>query len=300
MRGARYAALRLESQDCRDHLQCIATEAGKSLGKDKRSEFCEALRGRAKRDNAKIVVHTRVAADTTNPSEHVYFLNLANDAGEIVRITPHGWYVEHNTTIAFLPDLGALPTPIQPENHKEAYEIVSHFLVEQGVAPDTVMLVIAALLEWLRPGTAYPILDILGPAGGGKTALASSIVALIDPTKSGKLTDASLEEEQLAALAQSAHIHKRCKGLGNSGDDVGDSLLVVWALPSLAASMIASSRLVSGAPFLSSSKMNRRSSRRMFFKTRLRGPSSPPDTRIGLGHALRRQCHSVRLLARLA
>lgn len=205
--GPRYVALRLDGQEFRDFCQTRAIETqGRPLGRDTIAAFVEALRGRAVRDGVRCTVYTRVALETSEAGESTYFLDLANDAGEMVRISARGWTIEHNDHVAFLANAGPLPHPVEPADVDQSYHIVRDFLVEHGVARDLALVLTVAVLEWMRPNTAYPVLDIIGPAGGGKTALARALVSLLDPTKSGKLAEVKLEEEHLGAISQSAHV----------------------------------------------------------------------------------------------
>lgn len=204
--GGRLVALRLESQSTRDFLQAtVADVIGKPLGKETLTAELERMRGKARIAGSRVKVAVRVSSEVVDGATR-HYLNLANPDGEMVEIAANGWRVVHNDHVAFIDGVGQLPRPAKPSNLVAGYELVCDFLARAGVPEHIHLIVVAVLIEWLRDSTAYPILDIIGPAGGGKTSLALALVSLIDPPLSGKLAEAKAEDEHIGALAQVAHV----------------------------------------------------------------------------------------------
>lgn len=205
--GNRYEAIPLRSKRCRSLFQDKANEiSGKPIGKETLNGLIEVLEGQAIKSGKRIRVSTRVTHKKEIGSSAIHFLNLATENGEIVRVDKSGWSVIKNIDIPFEPDMGAMPHPIQPTDLSEAKTIVGKYLIGAGVDETRIMLVIAVLVEYLRDNTAYPILEILGPAGSQKTSLVTKIVAIIDPSLSGKLVSINIDEEHIRAAARSMHI----------------------------------------------------------------------------------------------
>lgn len=205
--GMKLTPYRLDGQEFRDFCQRIAVETtGKPLGKDAVTALVEVLRSQATHAGVRVQVHVRIAVLNRPEGSQIYVLDLMNEAGEIVLIGSNGWKVAHNQKIAFLGGGGALPLPVQPQCLEVAYRIVSEFLNRVGVPPDHVLILVALLCDWLRADTPHPVLNITGAAGGGKSSLARTIISLLDPTASGKLPETKIEEEHIAASAQSRHL----------------------------------------------------------------------------------------------
>lgn len=204
--GNRLAALRLESQSTRDYLQAMVADViGKPLGKETLAAELERIRGKARIAGGTVKVAVRVSSEVVDGTIR-HYLNLANPDGEMVEIAANGWRVVHNDHVAFIDGAGQLPLPAKPSNLEAGYELICDFLARAGVPVHMHLIVVAVLVEWLRDTTAYPILDIVGPARGGKTSLALALVFLIDPPLSGKLAEAKAEDEHIGALAQVAHV----------------------------------------------------------------------------------------------
>lgn len=206
--GERFVPMRLDSQDFRDFAQGKASATGgKPLGKDAITSLIEVLRAGAMQTGAKVEVHVRVATQVSTGGTRCYLIDLSSHAGEIVLVSPKGWKVFHNNGwCAFLGGGGTLPIPQKPTGVDDAYEIVRDFLEQSGVPVDLVFIVLVAMCDWLRADTPHPVLNIIGAAGSGKSSLARAIISIIDPSQSGKLPEMRIEEEHIAASAQSRHI----------------------------------------------------------------------------------------------
>lgn len=89
-----------------------------------------------------------------------------------------------------------------------AWNYVLGFLDALGVPPDSSPLVAVLLACWMvERGGAYPVLELLGSAGSGKTTAAHTLGMVVDPRASGLLlTPTAWSMEKLAPIAQSTPI----------------------------------------------------------------------------------------------
>ncbi|NMG56871.1 hypothetical protein [Aromatoleum aromaticum] len=65
--------------------------------------------------------------------------------------------------------------------------------------------VVAAVVEYLRADSPHPILELVGPEGSGKTAVAQAIKTAIDPFD-GQAPSAGQEERDIIAAVQGSHV----------------------------------------------------------------------------------------------
>lgn len=109
--------------------------------------------------------------------EGFVFWDLANDAGEVVRIGPNGWDVVVKTPVAFVRPgpMQALPVPLRGGS----LELLGkHFNLPTR---DEQILAAAWALGCLNPTGAKVILNIEGEQGSTKTTTGRGLAALLDP-----------------------------------------------------------------------------------------------------------------------
>ncbi len=135
-------------------------------------------------------------------------IDSANPNGEVFEISPAGVTIATETTTKYLRTdaQGAIPTPSVGMATAAAYGLLRGLFESHGIDKGEVVLLIVVLLEYLRPGTPKPILQLIGPPGSAKSTLAEQIVSLIDPTKSGRIPDIKLTGEAFAAVCASGRI----------------------------------------------------------------------------------------------
>jgi putative DNA primase/helicase len=118
--------------------------------------------------------------DSFAPSK--IFLDLANPAGEILEITPHGWNMVDNLQRSFRQSSSTLPLP-NPANHQSLIpNPLDQFAELFHLSPTARTRIFTWLAGALRPIGPYPILVLRGPASSGKSALARALRVLIDPS----------------------------------------------------------------------------------------------------------------------
>jgi putative DNA primase/helicase len=118
-------------------------------------------------------VHTRLA-------EHdgAVYLDLGNDAWEVVRITTEGWEVISAAPVKFVrsPDMLALPYPIDGGN----FDLLRPVL---NLDDDNLILAVGWLVGALQPRGPFPVLVLEGTHGSAKSTAARFLLSLVDPRK---------------------------------------------------------------------------------------------------------------------
>lgn len=192
--GGRYGALPLASSKADDIIQAKVAAMGKTIIKDRRNAEKEKLRGKAILDGSTVRTHIRVAK-----VDDTYYHDLGD--GQMVVTKPGNWSVEKNRSVPFSLVGGVLPMPVKPDSVTAGYEFLCQFLERAGVPSHMHLIVVVVLLEWLRPDTMYPLLDVVGPSGSGKTTTLLMLINLIDPATEWKIPETALEEDSIAAAA---------------------------------------------------------------------------------------------------
>lgn len=113
----------------------------------------------------------------------VIYLDLANDRWQVVKVTPHGWFVVEADTVPVRfrrsQSLLPLPTPVQGGQITELADLLN-------IETDSRdwKLIVAWLLQALRGVGPYPVLVLAGGQGSGKSTAARMLRALLDPNVS--------------------------------------------------------------------------------------------------------------------
>jgi hypothetical protein len=151
----------------------------KSSGKAARDqsvrEALQVLDGLAQHDGEKKAVHIRVAK-----LGDAVFVDLAQPGNSLAaKIEAGRWQLVQEHEIRFLrPDtMRPLPTPTAASGMGALWQFVN---VPEGAR----LLVLAWLLECLRPDGVFPVLEILGEAGSAKSTLQRILRMLVDPNAS--------------------------------------------------------------------------------------------------------------------
>jgi len=127
----------------------------------------------ARFDGPERPVFTRLAKH-----EDRFYLDLGNDAWEVVEITPTGWRVLTDSPVMFRRSKGlkALPTPVSGGSMGELWDYLN-------APPAERPLVLAFLMMCLNPDGPYPLLVLIAEQGSGKSTQARVLRELIDPNK---------------------------------------------------------------------------------------------------------------------
>ena len=107
-----------------------------------------------------------------------YVLDLANDAWSAVVIDATGWRIVKPAPIAMIRNSNSrpLPVPIPGGDLNLLWQYAN-------VAPEDRLLVLAWLIEALRPDTPFPVLELVGEQGTAKSSTQKALRRLVDPSK---------------------------------------------------------------------------------------------------------------------
>ncbi|HYZ78445.1 MAG TPA: hypothetical protein VE596_13840, partial [Gaiellaceae bacterium] len=140
------------------------------------SAAMESLEARAAEGGTGLTPSIRVAS-----LDGAIYIDLGDDSWRCVKVTTEGWSViPHPADGPYFyrpPRLAALP---EPKSNGDLADLWTFFNVRADDRP----LLLAYLVQALRPRGPYPILSAHGPAGATKTTFISAIKALTDPTLS--------------------------------------------------------------------------------------------------------------------
>lgn len=150
-----------------------------------------ALSGIAKHDGAEGTVWLRVAEHDGR-----YYLDLCDPLWRAVEIGPDGWQVLDHPPVLFrrTPTMRPLLEPVRGGDLALLWRSVN---LPEPARP----LVLAWLLETLRPGTPHPVLELIGEQGSGKSDTCERLRMLVDPN-AVNLRAATKSVEDLFVIAR--------------------------------------------------------------------------------------------------
>jgi hypothetical protein len=146
--------------------------------------------------------YVRVAPEGAEADPIAIWVDLADGTGRAVRITAQGWDVVPSPSVALWRPkvMQALPEPVR--GHDDALQdLFAMFHMEESAQA----FVTAFLVDALRPTGPYPILQVHGEQGSGKSTLCTFLVNLIDPHNPA-LISPHQNEEDLVVTARRAHL----------------------------------------------------------------------------------------------
>lgn len=157
--------------------QAYYTLTGRALKETARTEVTALLDARAKFDGPCETVFTRIGR--LGPD---VVIDLGGTDGRVVHITATGYQVLHRSPVRFVRTAGMLelPEPVSGGNLRELQQLLA-------LPDETYTLVLAFLINALRPGGPYLCMLIEGEQGSGKSFLSSTLRRLIDPNQAEKV-----------------------------------------------------------------------------------------------------------------
>jgi hypothetical protein len=152
-------------------------------------ETVEGLAGEAE----PITLHTRVAE-----AHGALWLDLGDETGQAVKITPGGWSVEAVPPVWFRrTELTApLPEPVRGGSLDELWPLVN-------ITPDDRPLILAAQVATLWPDIPHPPTFVQARPGAAKTTSARTLAGLLDPSTAQVSGQPTSIEEWVTAAAGS-------------------------------------------------------------------------------------------------
>jgi hypothetical protein len=137
------------------------------------------------------------------------WLDLGDTRCRAVRITPAGWQVVEDPPVKFRRTRGMLPLPepVRGGSIDELFPFVNLGGAREKDSPgrSQQILLKACLVTCLRPGKPYPVLEVTGEQGSGKTTFVRVFRSLIDPNLA-PLRSPPHEELDLVIAAKNTHI----------------------------------------------------------------------------------------------
>jgi hypothetical protein len=112
-----------------------------------------------------------------------YWIDIGDDTGRAVKIAVNGWSIIDQPDVYFIRPRDSRPlpepTPCALEDVEEI--LAEHLFKHVNVADEDCVLLLAAIVEALRPDTPYVVVDLDGAQGSAKSTTQRRIRALIDP-----------------------------------------------------------------------------------------------------------------------
>ncbi len=163
----------LGSRQFRDCLQAgFYIDTGKSPRDQSIREALGTLAGLGRFQGKFLPVHLRTAG-----ANGEYFLDLAvSGSSRAVRIRPGAWEIVDSPAAMFV-----RPESMQPLSDPVAGGSIEALWRVANIPAGSRLLALAWLVECLRPDTPYPVAELLGEQGSGKSGTQTALRGLFDP-----------------------------------------------------------------------------------------------------------------------
>lgn len=149
------------------------------------------LRGQAQFDGETCEVFTRIAKTSTG-----YWLDLCNDAWQCVQITATGWAIVAGDGAPLFTrssSMRPLPVPLRGGTLDELWPLIN-------IPEEDRLMILAWMLECLRPDTPHVVLELTGEQGSVKSTTQKFLRQLIDPNQADlRAAPKSVEDVWIAA-----------------------------------------------------------------------------------------------------
>ena len=198
--GTKLETIPLNSGHFADVVRFLAQQRGgptTHIPKERIETLCSILRIQALQ-RPPITVNRRVGKDG---KDSLYDLG----DGQIVRTNAQGSTLERNTRHPFRwsREQAVTPPPVLTTDPRQAFACLEPLLV--GVPLADRLPLVATIVEYLRSDTPHPILQLLGPEGSMKSALAERVIRAVDNFGSDEPPSTGLEPADMVASAQAHH-----------------------------------------------------------------------------------------------
>jgi hypothetical protein len=154
-----------------------------------------ALAGKAKFDGDQHATALRIAKD-----ESGHWIDLCDDAWRAILVTAAGWRIVERPTVRFRRTKAMRPLPVPLLNGS-----LDPLWLLVNIPEEDRHLVLAWMLEALRAGTPFPVLELIGEQGSAKSTTQTVIRTFIDPNKA-MLRSAPKSREDIFIAARNNHV----------------------------------------------------------------------------------------------
>lgn len=178
-------------------------ECGKPPGSQAMQDALGLLEARAQFDGPEREVHVRVAGSGAGETRRIY-LDLANEAWEVVEVSADGWRVlsAGDAPVSFRRARGMLALPTPRRTGEAADDILRRSINIEDT--DAMRLAVAWLVQCLNPSGPYPVLIFQGEQGSAKSTAERLLKTLVDPS-TAPLRTTPRNEHDLYIAADSSH-----------------------------------------------------------------------------------------------
>jgi len=149
-----------------------------------------------------------------------YYLDLCDDGWRAARIAAGEWSLLDRSPVLFVRTAGARPLP-QPGARGNVNLLWKHLNIPKDARP----LVLAWLLDAMRPDTPYPVIELAGEMGSSKSTTQRRLRALIDPV-AVPLRGAPKSVEDIYIAAANAQVCS-FENLSSLSQDMQDALCIL-------------------------------------------------------------------------
>lgn len=182
--GDHYEVHAVNSQSFKDiMIELAENEFEKVIAKSTLESALESISAKARRSKNFQPIAIRVKYLHT---QNKIYLDLCNDAWQVVEISRHGWQILDNSPVWFkrTDDMDELPLPKFDSRNKFNVERLKKYI--NYSSDDNFDLFISWLLSNLMTDTSVPILILQGTAGVGKSFTSELLRTVLDPARTQK------------------------------------------------------------------------------------------------------------------
>jgi uncharacterized protein YcgL (UPF0745 family) len=203
--SGRRDVLMVDSEEASDYVrEVLKTAIGKPVSAQHVESVISTRRALARQRGDMRVTPLRIASHAVGE----VLIDLANPAGDVVRVHAGGYTIEHQGAVLFRRGggTGELPVPTLGMGPSQAYGLHRQVMSTWGFSQADAPMLVVMVAEWLRPGTPMPLCELVGGAGTGKSTSAEALASMIDPTPRGPIPTCPINEKALMARVQDRHV----------------------------------------------------------------------------------------------
>jgi len=174
--------------------QCFYILTGKGCRLTNLNDALATIEARAKFESPTHSVYLRFARE-----QNRIFIDIGDDSWKVIEITQDGWKVLEKSPVMFVRSdaMKPLPLPITGGNLDDLWQCLN-------ITKEQRILVLGWVLCCLRGKEPFPILNVQGEEGSGKTFLCNIVRDLVDPSIGENRNIPTDDKELLAAIVNSA------------------------------------------------------------------------------------------------